>query len=123
MTQGFAKVGIDTWLHVIPQVLHQSMLYWLSLMLCSPKIIARIQTPNPLIRQTIHNVLINIGKHHPQALIYPLTVASKSSSETRADAAINIMNEMRDHSMEIVQQVNLTRIECQNTDLDIGANC
>ncbi|KAE9399554.1 phosphatidylinositol 3-kinase [Gymnopus androsaceus JB14] len=86
MTQGFAKVGIDTWLHVIPQI------------------IARIQTPNPLIRQTIHNVLINIGKHHPQALIYPLTVASKSSSETRADAAINIMNEMRDHSMEIVQQ-------------------
>lgn len=114
MTQGFAKVGIDTWLHVIPQVLHQSVLYWLSLMSFFPKIIARIQTPNPLIRQTIHNVLINIGKHHPQALIYSLTVASKSSSETRADAAINIMNEMRDHSMEIVQQVNLTRIEGRN---------
>ncbi|KIK61711.1 hypothetical protein GYMLUDRAFT_42743 [Collybiopsis luxurians FD-317 M1] len=86
MTQGFAKVGIDTWLHVIPQI------------------IARIQTPNMLVRRTIHNVLINIGKHHPQALIYPLTVASKSSSETRADAAITIMNEMRDHSLEIVQQ-------------------
>ncbi|KAE9390836.1 hypothetical protein BT96DRAFT_332183, partial [Gymnopus androsaceus JB14] len=52
---GFAKVGIDTWLHVIPQI------------------IAHIQTPNPLIRQTIQNVLISIGKHHPQALIYPLT--------------------------------------------------
>lgn len=50
-------------------------------------------------------MLINIGKHHPQALIYPLTVASKSSSETRADAAIRIMDEMRDHSMDIVQQV------------------
>ncbi|KAJ3878338.1 phosphatidylinositol 3-kinase [Lentinula edodes] len=86
MTKGFAKVGIDTWLHVIPQI------------------IARIQTPNLLIRRTIHNVLINIGKHHPQALIYPLTVASKSSSETRADAAIRIMDEMRDHSMDIVQQ-------------------
>ncbi|KAF5387292.1 hypothetical protein D9757_005800 [Collybiopsis confluens] len=86
MTLGFAKVGIDTWLHVIPQI------------------IARIQTPNLLIRRTIHNVLINIGKDHPQALIYPLTVASKSSSETRADAAITIMNEMRDHSSDIVEQ-------------------
>ncbi|THU84709.1 hypothetical protein K435DRAFT_806474 [Dendrothele bispora CBS 962.96] len=86
MAQGFAKVGLDTWLHVIPQI------------------IARVQTPNLLIRRTIHTVLINIGKHHPQALIYPLTVASKSSSETRADAATQIMNEMRDHSLDIVQQ-------------------
>ncbi|KAJ8079507.1 phosphatidylinositol kinase- protein kinase tor1 [Marasmius tenuissimus] len=86
MSQGFAKLGIDTWLHVIPQI------------------IARIQTPNTLIRRTIHSVLISIGKHHPQALIYPLTVASKSSSEARAAAAMRIMEEMRDHSMVIVEQ-------------------
>ncbi|EEB87288.1 hypothetical protein MPER_15431 [Moniliophthora perniciosa FA553] len=82
MSQGFEKVGIDTWLHVIPQI------------------IARIQTPNALIRRRIRSVLITIGKHHPQALIYPLTVASKSSSETRAAAAMGIMEEMRDHSFD-----------------------
>ncbi|KAL0577906.1 phosphatidylinositol kinase-related protein kinase tor1, partial [Marasmius crinis-equi] len=86
MSQGFAKVGIDTWLHVLPQI------------------IARIQTPNTLIRRTIQSVLISIGKYHPQALIYPLTVASKSSSEARAAAAMRIMEEMRDHSMAIVEQ-------------------
>uniref|UniRef100_A0A0W0G7G9 non-specific serine/threonine protein kinase n=1 Tax=Moniliophthora roreri TaxID=221103 RepID=A0A0W0G7G9_MONRR len=86
MSQGFEKVGIDTWLHVIPQI------------------IARIQTPNALIRRRIRSVLITIGKHHPQALIYPLTVASKSSSETRAAAAMGIMEEMRDHSRMIVEQ-------------------
>ncbi|KAK7056413.1 phosphatidylinositol kinase-related protein kinase tor1 [Paramarasmius palmivorus] len=86
MSQGFEKVGIDTWLHVIPQI------------------IARIQTPNALIRRRIRSVLITIGKFHPQALIYPLTVASKSSSETRAAAAMGIMEEMRDHSRMIVEQ-------------------
>ncbi|THV05541.1 FAT-domain-containing protein [Dendrothele bispora CBS 962.96] len=66
MAQGFAKVGLDTWLHVIPQVNH-----------------CRVQTPNLLIRRTIHTVLINIGKHHPQALIYPLTALVVSNEIIR----------------------------------------
>jgi FKBP12-rapamycin complex-associated protein len=69
------------------------------------KIIARIQTPSANIRRNINNLLTEVGKHHPQALIYPLTVASKSSSASRMSAAVAIMDRMREHSATIVEQV------------------
>lgn len=39
-----------------------------------------------------------------QALIYPLTVATKSQSTTRKEAAEMILKNMREHSNELVQQ-------------------
>ncbi|KDQ61375.1 hypothetical protein JAAARDRAFT_66505 [Jaapia argillacea MUCL 33604] len=86
MGGGFATVDVDTWLEVIPQI------------------IARIQTPSTNIRRNIDNLLTDVGKHHPQALIYPLTVASKSSSASRKNAALAIMDRMREHSPIIVEQ-------------------
>jgi serine/threonine-protein kinase mTOR len=71
------------------------------------QIIARIQTPSANIRRSINNLLTDVGKHHPQALIYPLTVASKSSSAMRKNAALAIMDRMREHSPVIVSQVRL----------------
>ena len=87
MASGFGSVDVDTWLEVIPQI------------------IARIQTPSANIRRNIDNILNEVGRHHPQALIYPLTVASKSSSISRKNAALSIMDRMRDHSATIVEQV------------------
>ncbi|KAF8817420.1 phosphatidylinositol 3-kinase [Phlegmacium glaucopus] len=86
MGSGFSTVEVDTWLQVIPQI------------------IARIQTPHANIRRNIDHLLTDVGKHHPQALIYPLTVASKSSSASRQNAAIAIMERMREHSPLIVSQ-------------------
>ncbi|KAH7926057.1 FAT-domain-containing protein [Leucogyrophana mollusca] len=86
MADGFSVVEVDTWLEVIPQI------------------IARIQTPSVNVRRNINNLLTEIGKHHPQALIYPLTVASKSSSASRKNAALAIMDRMREHSPAIVEQ-------------------
>ena len=40
----------------------------------------------------------------PQALIYPLTVASKSQSTSRKEAAENILQNMCEHSSALVQQ-------------------
>jgi FKBP12-rapamycin complex-associated protein len=54
----------------------------------------------------INTLLIDIGKAHPQALIYPLTVASGSSSVTRKTAASAIMERMREHSPVLVEQVS-----------------
>ena len=87
MATGFTNVEVDTWLEVIPQI------------------IARIQTPSSNIRRNINHLLTDVGKHHPQALIYPLTVAAKSSSTPRRTAAQAIMDRMRDHSAIIVDQV------------------
>ncbi|KAJ2934856.1 hypothetical protein H1R20_g2275, partial [Candolleomyces eurysporus] len=93
MGNGFSTVEVDTWLEVIPQI------------------IARIQTPHANIRRNINNLLTDVGKTHPQALIYPLTVASKSSSVTRRNAALYIMDRMREHSLVIVTQALLVSKE------------
>ncbi|KAI0718027.1 atypical/PIKK/FRAP protein kinase [Cerioporus squamosus] len=93
MSNGFTDLEVDTWLEVIPQI------------------IARIQTPSSNIRRNINNLLTEVGKHHPQALIYPLTVASKSSSAVRKKAARNIMDRMKEHSPVIVEQALLVSHE------------
>lgn len=83
---GFHSVPVDTWLQVIPQL------------------IARIHVPSPQVRRLIHSLLTDIGKQHPQALIYPLTVASKSQSVSRRTSALAILERMRSHSARLVEQ-------------------
>ncbi|KAJ3577200.1 hypothetical protein NPX13_g3370 [Xylaria arbuscula] len=94
VTQGFGTVSVDTWLEVIPQL------------------IARINQPNPRVRQTIHNLLADVGRNHPQALVYPLTVAMKSTQNTRrSKSAALIMDSMRAHSAKLVEQADVVSHE------------
>ncbi|RMX59040.1 hypothetical protein pdam_00009963 [Pocillopora damicornis] len=48
LVEGIKTIQIDTWLQVIPQL------------------IARIDTPRQLVGRLIHQLLTDIGKHHPQ---------------------------------------------------------
>ena len=91
--QGFACVSVDTWLEVIPQM------------------IARISAPSPRVRRLIHHLLADVGTAHPQALVYPLTVATKSPSPVRMHAAMGIMDTMREHSPVLVDQAILVSNE------------
>jgi len=91
--EGFALVSIDTWLEVIPQL------------------IARINQPNTKVRAAVHRLLAEVGKIHPQALVYPLTVAMKSSVTRRANSATQIMDSMRVHSPVLVEQADLVSHE------------
>ena len=84
---GFNSVKIDTWLQVIPQL------------------IARIHANSHHVRRLIHQLLSDIGKEHPQSLIYSLTVASKSQNSTRKTSAAAIMDKMRSHCANLVEQV------------------
>ncbi|PIL29553.1 hypothetical protein GSI_08361 [Ganoderma sinense ZZ0214-1] len=93
MSNGFTDVEVDTWLEVIPQI------------------IACIQTPSNNIRRTINNLLTEVGKHHPQALVYAFIVASKPSSAVWKTAALHIVDRMRDHSPFIVEQALLVSHE------------
>ncbi|XP_077275474.1 serine/threonine-protein kinase Tor isoform X1 [Temnothorax americanus] len=86
VVEGIRLIEINTWLQVIPQL------------------IARIDTPRALVGRCIHHLLIDIGKTHPQALVYPLTVASKSASHARKTAANKILKSMCEHSPTLVQQ-------------------
>ncbi|ALC39457.1 Tor, partial [Drosophila busckii] len=86
LMSGMKLIEINTWLQVIPQL------------------IARIDTHRRLVGQLIHQLLMDIGKKHPQALVYPLTVASKSASLARKNAAFKILDSMRKHSPVLVEQ-------------------
>lgn len=109
IASGFSTVEVDTWLEVIPQVYNYITFFTVWLIFLE-QIIARIQTPNTNIRRNITSLLTDVGKHHPQALIYPLTVASKSPSTLRKDAALAIMDRMKQHSPAIVEQVRLMQL-------------
>jgi FKBP12-rapamycin complex-associated protein len=91
--EGFAAVSVDTWLEVIPQL------------------IARINQPNARVRQSIHSLLADVGRAHPQALVYPLTVAMKSNMVRRSQSAGQIMDSMRQHSAKLVEQADLVSRE------------
>uniref|UniRef100_A0A0K2TDA5 Serine/threonine-protein kinase TOR n=2 Tax=Lepeophtheirus salmonis TaxID=72036 RepID=A0A0K2TDA5_LEPSM len=82
--EGIRTIEIDNWLQVIPQL------------------IARIDTPKPLVSRLIHQLLTDVGKHHPQALVYSLTVACKSNNVSRRQAALKILNKMKEHSETLV---------------------
>lgn len=89
LNEGIRIIEINTWLQVIPQL------------------IARIDTPRLFVGQLIHKLLSDIGKSHPQALVYPLSVASKSASQTRKNAANKILDSMREHSPTLVEQAKM----------------
>ncbi|XP_075980092.1 serine/threonine-protein kinase mTor-like isoform X2 [Anticarsia gemmatalis] len=84
--EGIRQIDVKIWLQVIPQL------------------IARIDSPRSLVAKLVHILLIDIGKLHPQALVYPLTVATKSSFVTRKNAANYILKTMSAHSQNLVNE-------------------
>ncbi|ODV94288.1 hypothetical protein PACTADRAFT_4233 [Pachysolen tannophilus NRRL Y-2460] len=91
--EGFGMVKIDTWLEVIPQL------------------ISRIHQPNQIVSTSLLGLLTDLGKAHPQALVYPLSVAIKSDSISRQRAASTIIDKMRIHSATLVEQSELVSHE------------
>lgn len=84
--EGIRQIDIKIWLQVIPQL------------------IARIDSPRSLVAKLVHILLIDIGKLHPQALVYPLTVATKSSFVSRRNAANYVLKTMCVHSQNLVNE-------------------
>lgn len=93
LVEGIRTVPVEVWLQVLPQL------------------IARIDSPRQLVHQLIRHLLIDVGRQHPQALIYPLVVASKSVVREREVAANRVLNHMREHSHVLVQQAMLVSEE------------
>lgn len=89
MVRGFDMVKIDTWLEVVPQL------------------ILRIHQPNHKVLLALHLLLSDLGKAHPQALVYPLTVAIKLELVLRKRAAMLIIDRMRVHLPTLVEQAEL----------------
>ena len=68
LVEGIKTIQIDTWLQVIPQL------------------IARIDTPRQLVGRLIHQLLTDIGKHHPQVLVLLLLLFVNDSHEVNSGA-------------------------------------
>ncbi|RKP13354.1 hypothetical protein BJ684DRAFT_10183 [Piptocephalis cylindrospora] len=86
IVQGLGSVSIDTWLQVIPQL------------------IARIHAPSVTVRRGVNQLLSDVGRQHPQALVYSLTVAMKSHTSSRRKAALSILDKLRLLYPRIVEQ-------------------
>jgi len=93
VTEGMTTISIDVWLEVIPQLL------------------ARINQPNTKVRESIHKLIVDVGRAHPQAMVFPLTVAMKSDVSRRSRSAARLMNSMREHSPLLVEQADLVSHE------------
>ena len=84
--ESFDKIDVTSWLAVIPQIL------------------ARIDTKNPIIRGMMFDLLDKIGRHEPQALLYPLCMLLRSYSPERRKYAEHLKNSMMEHSATIMTQ-------------------
>ncbi len=93
LREGFRKVSLDTWIVVIPQLL------------------ARIHSPVTVVRRLVHDLLVQLAEVHPQALVYPVGVASKSLIQARQQAALGVLARMRTHSPRLVEQALMVRDE------------
>ena len=93
LVEGFGHVSIDTWLAVIPQI------------------VARIHSNSTPVRGLIHQLLVRVGRQHPQALLYPLLVACKSQSASRRGAATAVLENLRRHSALLVEQAQVVSLE------------
>ena len=104
LSEGIKTIDIDNWLQV--RCFNHSIIVHVCCFVFKviPQLIARIDSPRKRVSKLIHDLLTDVGKQHPQALIYPLTVASKSQSSIRRDAANAILNNMAEHSSKLVQQ-------------------
>lgn len=93
LQDGIQIIKIDTWLDVIPQL------------------ISHIHQPDPVVSHSLLGLLSDLGRAHPQALVYPLTVAIKSESVSRQKAALTIIDKMRAHSSTLVDQADMVSNE------------
>ena len=73
--------------------------------------IARIDEPKATVAQVIHELLSIVGREHPQALVFPLSVPSKSESSKRSAAANSILLGMKRHSEQLVDEALLVSKE------------
>ncbi|KAJ1558803.1 phosphatidylinositol kinase- protein kinase tor1, partial [Nowakowskiella sp. JEL0078] len=89
MMHGIKQVSVETWLQVIPQL------------------IGKIHAPVSDVRRLVHQLLLDVGKSHPQAIVYSLTVAAKAPNVVRKTAANQIIDLLRQHYSALVDQALL----------------
>ncbi|KAJ2366975.1 phosphatidylinositol kinase- protein kinase tor1 [Coemansia sp. RSA 2610] len=90
---GFNSVSIRTWLQVIPQIL------------------ARIHIKSESTRRLIRQLLVEVGKAHPHAILFSLYVAARSDHTERSQAAKDVLAKLHDVFPELVEETEVVSRE------------
>ncbi|KAJ2341590.1 phosphatidylinositol kinase- protein kinase tor1, partial [Coemansia sp. RSA 2618] len=85
----FNSISIRTWLQVIPQIL------------------ARIHIKSESTRRLIRQLLVEVGKSHPHAILFSLYVAARSDHAERSHAAKDVLAKLHDVYPELVEETEL----------------
>ncbi|KAF4716859.1 phosphatidylinositol kinase- protein kinase tor1, partial [Perkinsus olseni] len=76
LQKGFDQAPLVAWLQVTPQL------------------IARLRSKRQSLRTTVHQLLSRVGVTYPQALVFPLTVATRSSVSTFVISSKRLLQEI-----------------------------
>lgn len=93
INHGFNIISLDTWLYVIPQL------------------VARIHFKEGRAKRLLINLLVQLSKAHPQALVYPLTRSTRSATVSRQKAAQEVLNHLRRDNTVLVKEADLVSSE------------
>ena len=91
--QGFVRVRTSLWLQVFPQL------------------IAHLDAPNPNVLLLLQDVLNVLSQSHPQSLLYPLLVVSRSRRPRRRRAALQLLALIQSRTGTLVDQAQLVSAE------------
>ncbi|KAJ2715121.1 phosphatidylinositol kinase- protein kinase tor1, partial [Coemansia spiralis] len=90
---GFNAVPIRTWLQVIPQIL------------------ARIHIRSESTRRLIGQLLVEVGKAHPQAILFSLYVTARSDNAERSHGAKEVLAQLHEPHAELVEETEVVSRE------------
>src|SRR3546814_7538012 len=65
----------------------------------------------PHVKQLLERILGEVADAHPQAFVYPITVAMNTSSEQRRQVAAVLLDKMKLQNVELVAEANLVSRE------------
>ena len=86
MRQVLQGIATNNWLSVIPQI------------------VARLSHSNKPIRALIHQLVVNLGKEHGQAIVYPLICVLCSEDPKRAQAGKDVLDRIQSYHPELVAE-------------------
>ncbi|KAJ2370403.1 phosphatidylinositol kinase- protein kinase tor1, partial [Coemansia sp. RSA 2607] len=90
---GFNSVSLRTWLQVIPQIL------------------ARIHIQYESTSRLIKQLLVEVGKFHPNAILFSLYVAARGDHPERSQAARDVLAKLHDLTPELVEETEVVSRE------------
>ncbi|KAJ2487676.1 phosphatidylinositol kinase- protein kinase tor1 [Coemansia sp. RSA 2050] len=93
VSDGLNSVSIRTWLQVIPQIL------------------ARIHIKSEATSRLIKQLLVEMGKFHPHAILFSLYVVARSDHLKRSQAAKNVLAKLHNLSPEVVEETEVVSRE------------